>query len=61
MAAWTRQQIREAFPDQTGRAYLLQDRDSIHRAGLRSLLAEFGTAEVVMAHTRRSRIRSWSA
>jgi hypothetical protein len=29
-AAWTRQQIREAFPDQTALAYLLRDRDSCY-------------------------------
>jgi putative transposase len=29
-AAWTRQQIREAFPDQTAPVYLIRDRDGIY-------------------------------
>ena len=31
-AAWTRQQIREAFPHHTAPAYLLRDRDSVYGA-----------------------------
>ena len=41
-AAWTRQQIREAFPDQTAPAYLV-DRDSSYGPDLGRLLQSFGT------------------
>ena len=30
-AAWVAQLIAHAFPDETGRAYLLRDRDAIRR------------------------------
>jgi len=40
-AAWTRQQIREAFPDQTVPAYLIRDRDGIYGPRLRSSAGEF--------------------
>jgi len=48
-AAWTRQQIREAFPDQTAPAYLLRDRDSIYGADFGRFLQSFDTEEVVTA------------
>jgi transposase InsO family protein len=48
-AAWTRQQIREAFPwDQTPR-YLLRDRDAIYGSDFGHRLRGFGIEEVVSA------------
>ena len=48
-AAWTRQQIREAFPwDQTPR-YLLRDRDAIYGADFGHRLRGLGIEEVVSA------------
>jgi putative transposase len=48
-AAWTRQQIREAFPDQTAPACLIRDRDSIYGPDFGRLLESFGTEDVVTA------------
>src|SRR6516162_4490811 len=48
-AAWTRQQIREAFPDHTAPAYLLRDRDSCYGPDFGRLLESVGTEEVVTA------------
>ena len=48
-SAWTRQQIREAFPDDTAPAYLLRDRDSVYGADFGRLLQGFGTKEIVTA------------
>ena len=48
-AAWTRQQIREAFPDQTAPAYLLRDRDGCYGPDFGRLVESFGTEEVVTA------------
>jgi transposase InsO family protein len=48
-AAWTRQQIREAFPDQTAPAYLIRDRDGAYGPDFGRLLQGFGTEEVVIA------------
>src|SRR5262245_14361238 len=46
-AAWAAQQIINAFPDETGRAYLLRDRDAIYGADFRRRVAH-------MAFTRSS-------
>jgi putative transposase len=48
-SAWTRQQIREAFPDDTAPAYLLRDRDSSYAADFGRLLKGFGTEDIVTA------------
>ena len=48
-AAWTRQQIREAFPDHTAPTYLLRDRDSIYGPDFGRLLERCGTEELVIA------------
>jgi transposase InsO family protein len=48
-AAWTRQQIREAFPDQTAPAYLVRDRDGSYGPDFGRLLQSFGTEDVVSA------------
>jgi putative transposase len=48
-AAWTRQQIREAFPDDTAPAYLLRDRDGVYGADFGRLLKSFGIEEIVTA------------
>src|SRR5262249_38504191 len=48
-AAWTRQQIREAFPDCTAPAYLVRDRDSCYGPNFGRLLKSFGPEEEVTA------------
>jgi transposase InsO family protein len=48
-AAWTRQQIREAFPDDCAPRYLLRDRDGVYGSDFRDLLQHFGIDEVVSA------------
>jgi transposase InsO family protein len=48
-SAWTRQQIREAFPDQSALPYLLRDRDSCYGPDFGRLLETFGIEEVVTA------------
>src|SRR5215472_12711595 len=48
-AAWTRQQIREAFPDHTAPAYLLRDRDCCYGSDFGRLLESFGIEEVLIA------------
>jgi hypothetical protein len=48
-AAWTRQQIREAFPDHTAPAYLVRDRDGCCGPDFGRLLQSFGTEEIVIA------------
>jgi hypothetical protein len=48
-AIWTRQQIREAFPDETAPTYLLRDRDSSYGPDFGRLLQSFGTEELVIA------------
>ena len=48
-AAWTRQQIREAFPDHTAPAYLLRVRDGCYGPDFGRLLESFGTEEVETA------------
>jgi hypothetical protein len=66
-AAWTRQQIREAFPwDQMPR-YLLRDRDAIYGSDFGHRLRGFGIQEVVSAPqapwqngTKRSQIKASS-
>src|SRR5467141_1298306 len=48
-AAWTAQQMVEAFPDQDAPRYLLRDRDSIYGAEFRRRVKGMGMAEVLAA------------
>ena len=48
-AAWTAQQILEAFPDDTAPRYLLRDRDQIYGESFRHQLPDLGTTEVLTA------------
>src|SRR2546428_6228952 len=48
-AAWTAQQIIEAFPDDSAPRYLLRDRDSIYGAEFRRRVEGIGIAEVLTA------------
>jgi transposase InsO family protein len=48
-AAWARQQIREAFPNQTAPAYLIRDRDSRYGPDVGRLLLSVGTEEILIA------------
>jgi hypothetical protein len=48
-AAWTRQQIREAFPGQTAPRYLVRDRDGSYVPDFGRLLQSFGTEDILTA------------
>jgi transposase InsO family protein len=48
-AAWTAQQIVEAFPEDSAPCYLLRDRDSIYGAEFRRRVRGMGAAEVLTA------------
>jgi transposase InsO family protein len=48
-AAWTAQQVVEAFPWQTAPPYLLRDRDGIYGADFRRRVAGLGIEEVLTA------------
>jgi transposase InsO family protein len=47
--AWTRQQIREAFPDDHAPRYLLRDRDGVYGSDFGDMLKSFTIEEVVSA------------
>ena len=48
-AAWTAQQLVEAFPDDSAPRYLLRDRDSIYGGGFRQRVKGMRIAEVLTA------------
>jgi putative transposase len=48
-AAWAAQQIVHAFPDETGPAYLLRDRDAIYGADFQRRVEHMGIRQVVIA------------
>jgi transposase InsO family protein len=48
-AAWTAQQIVEAFPDDTAPSYLLRDRDTIYGHAFRQRVKDMGIREVLTA------------
>ena len=48
-AAWTAQQIVEAFPDDSAPRYLLRDRDGIYGGEFRQRVKGMGLAEVLTA------------
>ncbi len=48
-AAWTAQQILEAFPEDTAPRYLIRDRDQIYGECVRHRLRDLGTTEVLTA------------
>ena len=48
-AAWTAQQIVEAFPNDTAHSYLLRDRDSIYGPAFRQRVRGMGIREVLTA------------
>ncbi len=48
-AAWTAQQILEAFPEETAPRYLIRDRDQIYGEGFRNGLRDMGITEVLTA------------
>jgi transposase InsO family protein len=49
-AAWTAQQIVEAFGDREPARHLIRDRDSIYGTEVRLRIASLGTEEVLTAH-----------
>ena len=48
-AAWTAQQVVEAFPWETAPRYLLRDRDGVYGAAFRTRVAALGVEEVLSA------------
>src|SRR3982074_748562 len=48
-AAWTAQQIVEAFPDDSARRYLLRDRDGIYGGEFQRRVKGMGLAEILTA------------
>ncbi len=48
-AAWTAQQILEAFPEETAPRYLIRDRDQIYGECFRHRLRDMGISEVLTA------------
>jgi len=48
-ATWAAQQIVQAFPDETGPAYLLRDRDAIYGADFQRRVERMGIRQVVIA------------
>jgi len=48
-AAWTAQQILEAFPEETAPRYLTRDRDPIYGERFRHSLRDMGITEVLTA------------
>ncbi len=48
-AAWTAQQILEAFPENTAPRYLIRDRDQIYGEWFRNCLQDLGITEVLTA------------
>jgi putative transposase len=46
-AAWTAQQVVEAFPDDTAPCWVLRDRDAIYSEGFRQRVAGMGIGEVL--------------
>ena len=48
-AAWTAQQIREAFPEDRAPRYLIRDRDGVYGEGFRDQVREMGITEVLTA------------
>ena len=44
--AWTRQQIRKAFPDDRAPRYLLRDRDGVYRSDFGEMLKGFGIEDI---------------
>jgi putative transposase len=48
-AAWTAQQFVHSFPDETGPAYLLRDRDAIFGADFQRRVERMGIRQVVIA------------
>src|SRR2546427_12914273 len=48
-AAWTAQQIVDAFPDDSAPSYLLRDRDSVYGHVVRQRVKGMGIAEVLIA------------
>lgn len=48
-AAWTAQQIREAFPEDRGPRYLIRDRDQVYGERFQDSVREMGITEVLTA------------
>jgi transposase InsO family protein len=48
-ATWAAQQLVHAFPDETGPAYLLRDRDAIYGADFQRRVERMGLRQVVIA------------
>ena len=60
-AAWTAQQVVDAFPDDTAPKWLHRDRDSAYSETFRRRVASLGIVEVVLRRRVLGRIRTRSA
>jgi putative transposase len=58
-AAWTAQQLVEAFPNDSAPAYLLRDRDCVYGQRFRHRVKRMRVMEVLTARRARGRTRSW--
>ena len=60
-AAWTAQQVVEAFPDDTAPRWLLRDRDAIYGEAFRQRVAGMGIGEVLSAPSSswHGRLTTW--
>ena len=60
-AAWTAQQVVDAFPDDSAPSYLLRDRDQVYGQQFRHRVKRMRIAEVLAAPHSPGRTLSWSA
>ena len=60
-AAWTAQQVVEAFPEDTAPRWLLRDRDTIYDDTVRRRIASLGITEVVSSPLKPWQIPTSSA
>ena len=60
-AAWTAQQVVEAFPEESAPRFLIRDRDGIYGMDFQTRLANMGIEEVVTAENLPGKIRSSNA
>jgi hypothetical protein len=60
-AAWTAQQLREAWPWDTAPRFVIRDRDGIYGSNLRRTAEQMGVEEVLTTPRSLGRICSWNA
>ena len=60
-AAWTAQQLREAWPWETAPRFPVRDRDEIYGPAFQRVAQAMGIAEVLTAPRAPGRTRMWNA